>query len=408
MTAQGIKIYPYRWLVLAVFMAAVILNQISWITFAPITSEAASFFGQSEIMIGLLSMVFMIVYVIVVLPAAWLIDTKGFRPAVGLGSLLTALGALGRGLFARDFALVFVFQVVIAVGQPFVVGAITKLAARWFPHDERAIASGLGTLSVYLGVLLGMFFTPLLRARLGMDGMLLFWGVVAAAAFALFAVFSREHPPTTPGPEGSESRTLVFTGLKKMLTDPGFVLLLVIFFFGLGMFNGISTWIEQIVRPRGFNTEQAGIAGGLILTGGILGAFVLPLVSDKIRRRKPFLVLSLVGLIPGLVGLILAQSYGLLLLSCFAFGFFLLSSGPIGFQYGAEISHPAPEGTSNSFLILMGQISGIVFIFLMDALKSPDGAMAVPLWGIVGLMGLAIVLSLFLRESPIHSPKKGT
>ena len=121
-----------------------------------------------------------------------------------------------------------------------------------------------------------------------------------------------------------------------------------------------------------------------------------------------FLILSLVGLIPGLVGLILAQSYVLLILSCFVFGFFLLSSGPIGFQYGAEISHPAPEGTSNSFLILMGQISGIVFIFLMDALKNPDGAMPVPLWGIVGLMGLAIVLSLFLRESPIHSPKKGT
>jgi cyanate permease len=406
MPAHNIKIYGYRWLVLAVFMLAVMLNQIAWITFAPITGEAAAFFGQSDLMIGLLSMVFMIVYIVAVLPAAWLIDTKGFRIAVGLGALLTALGALGRGLFARDFAPVFVFQVVVAVGQPFVVGSITKLAARWFPHDERALASGLGTLAVYLGILCGLFFTPPLKTALGMEGMLLFWGVVASAAFALFLILSREHPPTIPGPEGSESRTLVFTGLKQMLTDRGFILLLLIFFFGLGMFNGITTWIEQILAPRGFNSDQAGVAGGLILAGGITGAFVLPLISDKIRRRKPFLVLSLVGLIPGLVGLILARSYALLLVSGFAFGFFLLSSGPIGFQYGAEITHPAPEGTSNSFLILMGQISGIVFIFLMDALRSPDGSMPVPLWGIVGLMGAAIVLSLFLRESPIHSRKK--
>jgi cyanate permease len=302
--------------------------------------------------------------------------------------------------------LVFICQVVIAVGQPFVIGAITKLAARWFPHDERAVAAGLGTLAIYLGILLGMFFTPQLLAALGMRTMLLFWGIAAATAFVLFAVISREHPPTAPGPEGSDARTLVFTGLKKMLTDPGFVLLLVIFFFGLGMFNGVTTWIEQILAPRGFNTGQAGVAGGLILAGGILGAAILPLISDKIRRRKPFMVLSLAGLIPGLIGLILARSYPVLLLSGFAFGFFLLSSGPIGFQYGAEISHPAPEGTSNSFLILMGQISGIIFIFLMDALKSPDGSMPVPLWGIVGLMALAVILSLFLRESPIHAQRK--
>ena len=109
MRSDGIKTYAYRWLVLAVFMFAVMLNQISWITFAPITSEASSFYGQSELMIGLLSMVFMIVYIIIVLPAAWLIDTKGFRVAVGTGALLTALGALGRGFFAHNFPLVFIF-----------------------------------------------------------------------------------------------------------------------------------------------------------------------------------------------------------------------------------------------------------------------------------------------------------
>jgi hypothetical protein len=28
-------------------------------------------------------------------------------------------------------------------------------------------------------------------------------------------------------------------------------------------------------------------------------------------------------------------------------GFALLSAGPIGFQYGAEIARPTPEGTAN-------------------------------------------------------------
>jgi hypothetical protein len=62
---------PYRWLVLAVFMLVTFINQASWITFAPITGEAARHYGTSDLVIGLLSMVFMIVYVLLAIPSAW-------------------------------------------------------------------------------------------------------------------------------------------------------------------------------------------------------------------------------------------------------------------------------------------------------------------------------------------------
>jgi cyanate permease len=176
----------------------------------------------------------------------------------------------------------------------------------------------------------------------------------------------------------------------------------VIFFIGLGMFNGVTTWIEEIVGPRGFTPGQAGIAGGLMLVGGILGAVAIPLISDARRSRKPFVTLALIGLVPGLVGLTFADAYWLLLVSSFIFGFFLLSAGPIGFQYGAEITLPAPEGTSNSLLLVMGQVSGIVFILGMDAFKSPSGSMTVSLVALLALTLVAVVLSFFLKESPIH------
>ena len=65
-------LYGYRWLVLATFMFAVAFNQLLWITFAPITSDAMKFYAASDITIGLLSIVFMAVYILLVLPAAWL------------------------------------------------------------------------------------------------------------------------------------------------------------------------------------------------------------------------------------------------------------------------------------------------------------------------------------------------
>jgi MFS family permease len=399
---EEIRTYGYRWAILGVFMFITALNQALWITFAPITSDAMKFYATSDIAIGLLSMVFMVVYILLFLPSAWLIDTWGFRKAVSLGAILTAVFALTRGIFADNYALVFVSQVGIAVGQPLILGAITKLGARWFLSDERATATGLGTLAIYLGILASLILTPLLMGSYGMKGMLLISGALSCVAAVLFILVAREHPPTPPGPAGHDVRTLMFDGLKSMLRQKDFILLLVIFFIGLGMFNGITTWIEEIVGPRGFSTAQAGLAGGLMLIGGVVGAVVIPLVSDSTRRRKPFIILALVGLIPGLVGLTFATAWWLLAVSAFLFGLFLLSAGPIGFQYGAEITLPAPEGTSNSMLIVMGQVSGIVFIFAMDALKAPSGSMTNSLVTLIVLTLAAVCLTLFLKESPVR------
>jgi MFS family permease len=121
------------------------------------------------------------------------------------------------------------------------------------------------------------------------------------------------------------------------------------------------------------------MVGGLMVFGGILGAVIMPLLSDHYHRRVPFIVLALIATTLGLVGITLAADYTLLLFSAFVMGFFLLSAGPIGFQYGAEITYPAPEGTSNGMLLLMGQISGIIFILGMDSLKDPaSGSMTLP------------------------------
>lgn len=400
---ETLKVYGYRWLVLLAFSLIASMTQVLWITFAPITSAAAQFYGKSDLMIGLLSMSFMVIYIVVALPAAWAIDTWGFRTAVGIGAILTAVFGLTRGIFASNFTLVFLSQVGLAVGQPFVIGAITKVAARWFPERERATASGLGTLALYLGPLAAMLLTPFLVLRFDISRMLLIYGIASAAAALCFLLIAREHPPT---PAGRDERILMLAGLKSMLRRRDFIFLLIMFFVGLGIFNSVSTWIEDIIRPRGFTISQAGLLGGLMLIGGIVGAVFIPLLSDKLRRRKPFLLLALIGLLPGLIGMTYSTSYGLLLASGFLFGFFLLSAGPIGFQYGAEITRPAPEGTSNSLLLMMGQISGIIFILAMDALKSPvTKAMTASLLSLAGLTVISIVLAATLHESPVHASR---
>lgn len=407
MSQETFKIYGYRWIILLVFMAVIAVNQLMWITFAPITGPAASYYGVSDLSIGLLSMSFMIVYIFVSIPASWTIDTVGFRAAVGIGAALTGIFGLTRGLLAANYSLVLISQIGIAIGQPFILNAVTKVAARWFPLRERATATGLGSLAMYLGIVLGLALTPYLVIHSSIESMLLTYGIVAIIAAVIFFIIARENPPTPACPPGQEERSLVFDGLKQALQKRNFILLMVVFFIGLGVFNGVTTWIEDILRPRGFSITQAGIAGGFMVFAGIAGAVILPLLSDRYRKRVLFILIALAGSILGLLGITFASSYPILLVSAFVMGFFLLSAGPIGFQYGAEIAYPTPEGTSNGLLLLMGQISGIIFILGMDSFKNPEtGSMTASLLVLVFLLVLGLLISTRLKESSLLTGKQ--
>jgi Na+/melibiose symporter-like transporter len=229
---------------------------------------------------------------------------------------------------------------------------------------------------------------------------LLIYGVAAVIGALIFLVFARERPPTPASAAGTDERALVFDGLKLALRQRDFLLTLLIFFIGLGVFNGVVTWIEDIVRPRGFTITQAGLVGALLVGGGVLGALILPALSDRYRRRVPFIVLALAASTVGLAGVTFAGQYGALLAGAAVMGFFLLAAGPIGFQYGAEVAYPAPEGTTNGLLLMIGQVSGILFILAMDAFKVPaTGSMTPSLLVLIVLMAVGALLSTRLRES---------
>jgi cyanate permease len=309
-----------------------------------------------------------------------------------------------RGLVPANYNLLLLSQIGIAIGQPFLLNAITKIAARWFPIEERATASGLGTLAMYIGILGGMILTPYLVIGSGINGMLYIYGIISITAAAIFIILARERPLTAPCHPDQEERALVIDGLRRIFHYKDFNWLMFIFFIGLGVFNAVTTWIENILSPRGFSPVQAGITGGLMIAGGILGALVIPMLSDYYRKRTIFIIIALSGATLSLVGITFATTYWILLSSGMAFGFFLLSSGPIGFQYGAEITYPVSEGTSNGFLLLMGQTSGIAFIFGMDMFKSSvTGSMTIPLLVLIGLMVLSFLSSTRLRESALLS-----
>jgi MFS family permease len=178
-----------------------------------------------------------------------------------------------------------------------------------------------------------------------------------------------------------------------------FWLFVIVYFVGLGLFNGISTWVLNIIQPRGFNPTDAGTLGAVMVLGGILGAVILPALSDKQHKRQRYMTLGILMAIPGLIGVTFATSFWLLLLSAFFLGFFLISVAPIGMQYVAEVTYPAPEGTSTGLIQLFGQVS-VVFVAFMEAMKTKDGAFTPSLLVSILLLLILVGVSTQMKDPP--------
>lgn len=394
------EVHRARWGVLFAYSLVTLVLQLEWLTFAPVASEARAVYGVDAFGIDLLSLVFMLVFVVTCIPASWLIDRFGLRVGVGLGAALTGGFGLMKGLVAESYGLVVVAQIGLAIAQPLVINAVTKLAASWFPLRERATAVGLATLAQFVGIIIAMVLTPELvePTATGWDlrGMLMAYGIVAAAAAALGLVLIREAPTTTPGAEAAPERLMTLAGIRHMLGRRDGRLVTVVFLVGLGVFNALSTCIDQVGADKHLSPDETGLVGGMMLITGVVGAAIWPLLSDRTKKRKPFLVLALTATVPALLAMTVLDGFVPLVVASGVLGFFLLGAGaPIGFQYAAEVSHPVAESMSQGVILLAGQVSGIILIVGVNVL-----GITPLMYAFIALAAVAALVAAALGESP--------
>lgn len=91
-----IRAYWWRWVVLAVFVLNLAVNNAIWITFGPIADVIGCYYNISDFWVNSLSMIYMVVYIMLVLPSSWMLNRMGLRTTVILSSFTTALGACLR------------------------------------------------------------------------------------------------------------------------------------------------------------------------------------------------------------------------------------------------------------------------------------------------------------------------
>lgn len=142
------KLYRRRWLALFVFGAVSASNASMWLQYGIIGNIFASFYDVDLSTVDWLSTVYLLTYVPLVLPVLWLLDTRGIREVVLVGSALNCVGAWVKlGSAHPDmFPVAFWGQFLCSTATVFVLGIPSYLASTWFGEQEVSTACSIGVL----------------------------------------------------------------------------------------------------------------------------------------------------------------------------------------------------------------------------------------------------------------------
>ncbi|ACT00546.1 MFS transporter [Paenibacillus sp. JDR-2] len=388
-----------KWIILLSIVPVIVSTEMMWLSLAPISSLAEDFYGVGSMSVTLCSMSFMIMFILFSMPASWVIDRWGYKASLLIGAGLTAVFSLLRALYAEDFTLVLIFQFILAIGQPFLLNIATKVASDWFPLRERSTAAGILTLAQYIGFIVPMALAPAIAEASGIPNLFMWFAVFAIVAACLAAAFVPVKPPAPLTNTTPRQEVLRFQSIGLLIENKSYFLILLVSFICIGIFNTILTLLETILTPRGFTSEEAGLVGAVFIVAGIIGAVALPILSDKYRIRAPFFIAAITLLIPAYLGLTFAEQFVPVTVIAGLAGFTIMGVAPILFQHGSELAYPVREGTSLGMILLMGQVSGIAFVYLFEVLNEALDSIVWPMLLFVVLTAALLPVSFRIPES---------
>ena len=368
---------PARWGTVAAYAAVAAANQLLWLTYAPITTDTALHFGVSEATVGWLSQVFPLLYVILAIPAGLALD-RAFKPALLSGAYLTLLGGLLR-LTSDTFAVALAGQIVVALGQPLILNAVTKVAVAALPVESRPNGIALGSAGIFAGTALAL---PLAPALADADSLttLLIVDVVLAALAALWMTAASRGLTRGATPAAYAGRAEI----RTVWADRAVRRLCGVAFLGFGVFVAITTWLQALLEPAGVSDTTAGWYLGIMVVAGVVASAVLPPLLVKHHRERTFLRVAAV--VAAASCLTMAIAPGAAVVAVIPLGIVLLGALPIILEL-TERRAGAASGAATALVWLAGNAGGIVVAVAVQAVQSHPA---------VGFSLLAVVAALVM------------
>ncbi len=416
-TSEEVKVYSYRWAVLLIFGLVFMIGQMMWLAFSLIRNEVTPVLGlpAGDPTVVLLTASQPLAFIIFSIPVGMLADKKGLVFVAGTGAIIQTLFGALRIVTINNFSLIFICQFGLSIGSVMVQNCIVYLSVNWFPKNERAIATGVSTLFMLLGMLLGsvlsmvLWTTPLYgeagytvaTAQSNVETILYMDAIVALVLTIAFFAIARDKPPHPPDIElASTSKP----DIRGMLKDRNVWVISFGFFAGFSIFIGLTAILEELLLtleiPVTAGLGSPAIVMMLLLIFGIVGAVAVPGISEKIGRRKPFIVGCLA--VAAVSTLIIGTStmIELTFIISAVLGFFLIAVMPIGLSMLEEFDTVGPElsGMSTGIAFEFGNLGGFSGTLILEALRVGNSYFYSIIYLFV-VIAIAAALMLLLPET---------
>jgi predicted MFS family arabinose efflux permease len=350
------------WPVVAAFSAVCAGTQLLWLTYAPIDTGSAHYYGVSSGAIGWLANVFPLLYVVLAIPAGRLLDSH-FRPVLAGAGALMAAGGLVR-LGGQAFAWAMAGQLMIAVAQPFVLSAMGKLAGEYLPVEKRPAGIAVASTASFAGMLFALLLGPAVGGH-GHVERLLF----VEAALGVPAALALAWALRRPGPAGDNEESAAIEGgvvrtlwaLPQMRTMCGLV------FVGFGVFVALTTWLQTLLHPDGVSEQTAGALLVGMLVAGMIGSAALPPLLARRGAEPTFMRAAIFVSAAGCIALAAIESLGARAAVLAAMGFVLLPALPVIITLAERLAGRA-AGTAGAIVWMAGNLGGLVVALIVQAL----------------------------------------
>ncbi|MED5018490.1 MFS transporter [Paenibacillus chibensis] len=390
--------FTNRYTVLISFTILAGISQMLWLNFAPLITMLETTYHVTESDINWLLIVFPLIYVLLSIHAGIVIDRKGYRFGIGIGGLLMAIFACVR-ILDYSFMWLLIGQIGIAIGQPYVINGISKLVVDWFGQKQQAMATGVGTVGMFAGMALALAGTPMLVDKAGLQMTMVIFAVITIVSAVFFALVAYPNPLNKLNKlMTSESAGISWRDYIPLLRNRQLLLISIIALLALGFFNGLTSWLEPILKPNGMDAKEAGLIGGMLIIGGIVGSSIIPGISDKLGTMKPFLWISCLISI-GLVYLICTMDqYTLLLILGAVLGFIFLPGYALLLSHTERLAGEQHAGEATGLIMLTGNLGGVLVILAMQLVKGDRDSWINSVYLMLGLLVLCVILALNIKE----------
>ena len=88
--------------------------------------------------------------------------------------------------------------------------------------------------------------------------------------------------------------------------------------------------------------------------------------------------------------LLYSGSFALTMCAAGFFGFFLMAMLPVGIDAAVEVTFPCPEGVVSGLIFQVGNMFGVVLLFIMEAFKpNPAKGPQIPYWSFYSMFIVA-------------------